>query len=239
MHHHSSAVRTPVRPFYNNLSNYSSSFEQSPLNNMMIKDDSLINFSGLTHDHAIAGSYSGINKDDIESNCSIIAILRRHPMYDCLVLVKKFRNCISGHSLEFPNDKLDESGQAPSEEGNEIRRLATDRQKPRDEHEDILSRNCNGRRLVSTFLDGDDPMSQDSSQSDSFSSQPFPVQIDDQGNQCELVHVPINGLLDRLKNYTQSGIAVDSRVYAFAMGLKTAERILATNSMKELQETPI
>lgn len=224
----------------------------------MIKDDFSINFSGFTHDHSIIHSRLGNSneqqqqrrrrEEDKESNCSTIAILRRHPMYDCLVLVKKFRNCIGGYSLEFPTDK----------EEAELEGVANE--EPALADENILHRasGCGGRKLVSRFLDGDDPMLQPGgivnngfepnnsadlgSASDSIvanSSYPFAVQRDDKGDQCSLVNVPINGLLDRLKGYTETGVAVDSRVYAFAMGLKTAERIMATNSMKELQETPI
>lgn len=204
-----------------------------------MREDSFINFTGITHDHATlypSSNSTGAAADSPDDGCcSTIAILRRHPMYDSLILVKKFRNCLAGYSLEFPADKL---------QPNEDEPLPV-----------VQNAQCGRQRLVSRFLDADDPMYQSMSivggaevsigqesptgSSECLSSHPFVPQIDDRGDHCELVHVPINGLMDRLKNYTDSGVAVDSRVYAFAMGLKTAERILTTNCMKELQETPI
>lgn len=172
-------------------------------------------------------------------------------MYDCLVLVKKYRNCLRGYTLEFPSESVREDENAivrnrsQNKLGDQLESMKEEQQRKSSKAE-IVS--CRRRQLVSRFLDGDDPMYQSpcAAQSGplesillSNPSGPFAVQYDDKGSVCELVHVPINGLLDRLKNYNESGIAVDSRVYAFAMGLKTAERILTTNSMKELQETPI
>lgn len=175
-------------------------------------------------------------------------------MYDCLVLVKKYRNCLRGFTLEFPSETVRESDNiiARNRSQNNISDQIDSRkeeQRRKNSKGEIVS--CRRRQLVSRFLDGDDPIYQSPCTAPSgplenillsnpqHPSGPFAVQYDDKGSVCELVHVPINGLLDRLKNYNESGIAVDSRVYAFAMGLKTAERILTTNSMKELQETPI
>ena len=208
----------------------------------MIKDNYNIQFSGLTHDHTTIISNNRLpisDNDELKNTCSAIAILRRHPMYDCLMLVKKYRACLNGYSLEFPADRVQEDEVTDSEIGDSAQPATA----------------CNRHRLVSRFLDGDDPMfqaccvgstsagsensqSQSTQETDSIVT-PFMAQVDDKGDTCELVHVPINGLLDRLEGYTRTGVAVDSRVYAFAMGLKTAERIMTTKSMKELQETPI
>lgn len=204
---------------------------------MTTKDVFAINFSGLTHDHSLLAEELARPDGDQQAPArSTIAILRRHPMYDSLVLVKKYRTCLGGHSLEFPADA---AGPCETECQQPAAKPAGAGQKQQ----------CCRRRLVSRFLDGDDPVYQSFCASsaepgrgdsrDRAAGRPFAAQTDDLGRPAELVHVPINGLLDRLKSYTQSGVAVDSRVYAFAMGLKTAERILTTNSMKELQETPI
>ena len=220
-----------------------------------------IEFAGLTHDHSTFGANcEGGHEED---SCSVIATLKRHPMYDCLLLVKKFRTCLGHFALEFPIDKLLENEKLEIDE-------TTNRENATKSRSKLP---CNQQRLVSRFLDGDDPILQQaaslglccstaaaattslahsqscanfvktqSNQDDSTPQQvlyPFATQLDDKGDACELVHVPINGLLDRLENYTKEGVSVDSRVYAFAMGLKTAERLLTTQSMKELQETPI
>lgn len=142
------------------------------------------------------------------SSSSTIAILRRHTMYDSLILVKQHKPSLDGYSLELPNsatisDKRDCAEQRPD--------------------------GCCKTKLVTVYLDGDDPIYQ---------------RQEEENKNCrskmdgEMVYVPINGLLDRLDNYERRGIAVDSRVYAFAMGLKTAERFLTNSSMKEVQEAP-
>lgn len=140
---------------------------------------------------------------------STIAILRRHPMYDCLVLVKRYRACLNGYTLEFPtSERADSQNQSPSSKNS----------------------HCSRTKLVSICLDGDDPIYQ--CQEKNCKNNNLSAQDGD------LVYVPMNGLIDRLDGYGRRGISVDGRVYAFAMGLKTAERILRTDSMKEVQETP-
>lgn len=276
-----------------------------------VESNLCLNFTGLTHDHSqisvakpnvarehdpTSDTKQNDNNINEEPSCSTIAILRRHPMYDCLILVKKYRHCLQGYSLEFPIDRVHENelmptNESPQEVTDSKKSSSLENQKDKQQlNEQLLTSECSQRRLVSRFLDGDDPIFRACCQlmhsgssagcgntesnnpsstgpAESTSKQiaaaveqslgtsnnnmihrissasdvvnPFVEQIDDKGNQCELVHVPINGLLDRLEGYTRQGVAVDSRVYAFAMGLKTAERIMTTKSMKELQETPI
>lgn len=45
------------------------------------------------------------------------------------------------------------------------------------------------------------------------------------GDIVEVIHVPINGLLDRLKEYSDNGVLIDSVVYSFAIGLKKGEKM--------------
>lgn len=213
----------------------------------------LLSFTGYTHDHSVlpsssSGARNGARNDAAQHSCtcSTIAILRRHPMHDSLVLVKKFRACLNACALEFPtsltcwSEASDASQCGDGEENN----ASLPRQ-----------RACCGK-LVSRFFDGDDPIEQghlatatgngnidlaaiQQQQEPQMPDAALPAQFDERGEPCELVMVPINGLLDRLKNYTAANVAVDSRVYSFAMGLKTAERILTTSALKELQEAPI
>lgn len=208
----------------------------------MSKDELSINFSGITHDHTLVESKSRNGRIGSNKLSSSIAILRRHPMYDCLVLVKKYRACLEGYTLEFPIDDVKPEDSEGDESSSED--CGGGQQSDSGKH-------CNRRKLVSKFLDGDDLMyrshsihnnlsetTQELEQAGALNSH-FSTQVDDNGELGQLVQVPINGLLDRLKSYTEMGIAVDSRVYAFAIGLKTAERILTTSSMKEVQETTI
>lgn len=146
--------------------------------------------------------------EQVASARSTIAILRRHPMYDSLILVKKYRACLNGHTLEFPSSD----------------RVQTGVQYPESDE-----KSCCRTKLVSVYLDGDDPIYQCQEKRN-------PNAL--QAHQDDLVFVPMNGLIDRLEIYNRHGVSIDSRVYAFAMGLRTAEKFLTTSSMKELQETP-
>lgn len=214
-------------------------------------DDFQFDFSGLTHDHTALEQRDQYGP----SKCSTIAILRRHPMYDSLVLVKKYRPCLGGYALEFPETDASEASELGDEQA------GTNNQENQALESSPTSW-CNQRRLVSHFLDGDDPIHNQLLMNrpdvpvvgstgigaGRLSRRPTSelltglVSSSASGRQTradELVYVPINGLMDRLKNYTQSGLAVDGRVYAFAMGLKTAERLMVSSAMHELQETPI
>lgn len=243
-----------------------------------------VNFSGTVHDHRWSSTDDKEKSKESKVNaktCPTIAILKRHPMYDCLILVKKFRKCLNGYALEFPIVESQDLGEEDLDDekldDNDHTDTGIDRQ---DENKDFCR-----RKMVSRYLDGDDPwkfgpiidttqncssssddnhdpvtMSHDHHSSESvirpcrlqfnlrnhnpnevscpFINKSYPPQLDDLGQICELVTVPINGLLDRLQLQTDSGVSVDSKVYAFAMGLKTAERILTRNNMHEISETP-
>lgn len=146
------------------------------------------------------------------SPLSTIAILRRHTMYDSLILVKQQRpNLNNSYSLELPNSDTISSDIGENN-------LA-----------DSKSNDCPKTKLVTVYLDADDPIYQ---------------RQEEKNKKCrskiegEIVYVPTNGLLDRLDSYERRGVAVDSRVYAFAMGLHTAESFLTNSTMKEVQEAP-
>jgi len=88
---------------------------------------------------------------------------------------------------------------------------------------------------VSIVVDGDDPIRNTingnghSNDSDS-----------DDGNENtkreEIIQVPVNGLLDRLTEYSKKGIVVDSRVYAFAIGLKKGEKLAQAQMLPDEAE---
>lgn len=82
-------------------------------------------------------------------------------------------------------------------------------------------------KLVSVHLDGDDPMCLSVAESNGLNFK-----------DCEIVQVPLNGLLTRLDNFEKNGITVDNQVYTFAIGLKTADIFQKSGSIKEIQETP-
>lgn len=216
----------------------------------MTREEVTVEFSGLTHNHQINSmvrqqQYKELNfiqqlngdlldnakattmvdnQENADNRCdslSTIAILRRHPMYDSLVLIKRYRACLNGYTLEFPTSdiKSSETDGAPSTSP------PIEQEEKQPQHA-----SCSKNKLVSLYLDGDDPIYQSQEKMSKNKGLLSP--------EGEIVHVPMNGLLDRLDNYEKHGIAIDSRVYAFAMGLKTAEKFLTTSSIKELQETP-
>ena len=189
----------------------------------MTREEVKVEFAGLTHNHRMVNKQddtqqangtidtnnttttndSQSSQDNLNTGLSLstIAILRRHPMYDSLVLVKRYRACLNGYTLEFPTSDVNSQHQTKEQD-------------------------CYKTKLVSMYLDGDDPI---------YQCQERKSKLSPEG---EFAHVPMNGLLDRLDNYDRHGIAIDSRVYAFAMGLITAEKFLTTSSVKEIQETP-
>ena len=89
---------------------------------------------------------------------------------------------------------------------------------------------CDGRiRLVSIVIDGDDPIK------NGFIN----GYHNEKHTDVEVHQVPINGLLDRLNEYYKKGVVVDSRVYAFAIGLKKGEKLAQIHMKPENIETPI
>lgn len=195
----------------------------------MTREEVKVEFAGLTHDHLLNNkqdvsqqtaksneinitnniSTQGNQQQNIQSALSTIAILRRHPMYDSLVLKKRYRSCLNGYTLEFPTTNTKANNNSKLHQSKD--------------------RECCKTKLVSVYLDGDDPIYQCKEKKGCNSLLP---------TEEEVVYVPMNGLLDRLDNFDRHGVSIDSRVYAFAMGLKTAEKFLTTSSMKEIQETP-
>lgn len=174
-----------------------------------------------------------------------IAILRRHPMFDSLVLVKKYRACLQGHTLEFPtsrqqvNDGAD-NNKLDIQTNSIVPQIFNQLESENDDYTKELSpqqQSCNQTKLVSVYLDGDDPIFQSQAAAATSMRKTSTTSSEEQSS-SDIVYVPINGLLDRLDNYSRHGISIDSRVYAFAMGLKTAERFLTSSSEKEIQEAP-
>lgn len=191
---------------------------------------------------AFCSSEPSDNKVDEASPQSTIAILRRHPMYDSLVLVKKYRPCLDGYILEFPTSYTgNASASKPSDQTQT--QEASPRRTSSTEYDSILGEaydaGCGRTKLVSVYLDGDDPIYQHKlKQQNGAGGCNGGNGNGEQHESGEVVYVPINGLLHRLNNYDKLGISIDSRVYAFAMGLKTAERFLTSSAEKEVQEAP-
>lgn len=148
-------------------------------------------------------------------------------MYDSLVLVKKYRACLGGYTLEFPTNYTTTSSTTGNTNNNSNSKTTNGSEEK--EQQQQVAKECCTTKLVSLYLDGDDPI---------YQCQESKCKNSGLSSDGEIVYVPMNGLLTRLDTYEKHGISIDSRVYAFAMGLKTAEKFLQSSSMKELQETP-
>ncbi len=84
-------------------------------------------------------------------------------------------------------------------------------------------------KLVSLIIDGDDPIGNGLMNGNE----------NDKQADIEVIQVPINGLLDRLNAISKNDIIVDSRVFAFAIGLKKGEKLAQAQSQTENIEHPI
>lgn len=163
------------------------------------------------------------------SAISTIAIMRRHPMYDSLVLVKKYNPSLNSFTLEFPTKNVANNSDHVDINNHEAKK------NEHFENGDKFNKtdtSCGRTKLVSVYLDGDDPIYQSQCGENLAIDGFVPAETG------ELVFVPMNGLLDRLDNYDRHGTPADGQVYAFAMGLKTAERFLCSSTEKEIQEAP-
>lgn len=190
-----------------------------------------------------------------------IAILKRHILCDCLILVKKYRPTLKSFVLEFPAKIVEHNNlasgpqsSAASTDGNESDTSVGDAAvKDVEENTGYKSTQvkwvspdtavdpelCDNKlKLVSLIIDGDDPIKNDLLNQCSSGAASSCSDDDDSGinkhectNEClddiEVIPVPINGLLDRLNEYSRRNVVVDSRVYAFAIGLKKGEKMAA------------
>jgi len=56
------------------------------------------------------------------------------------------------------------------------------------------------------------------------------------GDIVEVLQIPVGpGLLERLHEYSDQGVVVDSRVFAFAMGMSQAQRLLKSDLVLETE----
>ena len=85
---------------------------------------------------------------------------------------------------------------------------------------------------MSVLIDGDDPLQNTNPRNSELDNE-----SPDHGRIVEILQVPTNGLLDRLRSFHKEGIIVDSLVYAFAIGLKMGEKSALAMQVNEQAET--
>ncbi|XP_067144134.1 ADP-sugar pyrophosphatase-like isoform X1 [Centruroides vittatus] len=146
-----------------------------------------------------------------DSDCvGTLAVLRRMLKYDCLVLVKQYRPALKAFTLEFPAGLVQSSESAEETAVRELKEetgytfTSIKHESPATALDPGLS-NCT-MKVVSVEIDGDNPLNK------------IPIQKPADEDHIEVVHIPIDDLLQRLNEYSEQGIIIDSRVYCFAIG---------------------
>ncbi|XP_062436785.1 ADP-sugar pyrophosphatase [Rhea pennata] len=154
-----------------------------------------------------ASKKKGISADGV----AVIAVLQRTLHYDCIVLVKQFRPPISGYCLEFPAGLMEENETAESaalreleEETGYIGEVVECT--PALCLDPGLSNSTT--HIVTVTINGDDAKNIRPKQKLEF---------------VEVISIPKNDLLQRIDELVaEEHIAVDARVYTYALALKRA-----------------
>jgi 8-oxo-dGTP pyrophosphatase MutT (NUDIX family) len=188
-------------------------------------------------------SWEGVNKPSglpghkSKTTMATIAVLKRQIRCDCLLLVRQFRAPVGKYTIEFPATVVDGQGsldtvvQAANREiqdetgytSTTFKHISPDTAMDADVTDGMV-------KLVSVSIDGDDPL-QHAAPANTFSFE------SGHGHIVQLLQLPLNGLLERLRALAEQDV-IDSRVYAYAMGLQEGEKIAISNMLakEELNE---
>ncbi|NXE05085.1 NUDT5 pyrophosphatase, partial [Lophotis ruficrista] len=174
------------------------------------------------------GKKKGVSADGV----AVIAVLQRTLHYDCIVLVKQFRPPINGYCLEFPAGLIEENETAESAALRELEEETG----YKGEVIECTPALCldpglsnSTTHIVSVTINGDDAENtrpkQKLGECINFSSLLEFV---------EVISLPKNDLLQRIDELVaEEHIAVDARVYTYALALKrAAEKPLQVPFMK-------
>ncbi|XP_010579288.1 PREDICTED: ADP-sugar pyrophosphatase isoform X1 [Haliaeetus leucocephalus] len=181
------------------------------------------------------GNKKGVSADGV----AVIAVLQRTLHYDCIVLVKQFRPPINSYCLEFPAGLIEENETAESAALRELEEETG----YKGEVIECTPALCldpglsnSTTHIVSVTINGDE------------AENTRPKQKLDDGEFVEVISLPKNDLLQRIDEYcilnknlreiwpeliAEEHIAVDARVYTYALALKrAAEKPLQVPFMK-------
>ncbi|GIY24928.1 ADP-sugar pyrophosphatase [Caerostris darwini] len=140
-----------------------------------------------------------------------LAVLRRLLKYDCLILVKQYRPALKQYTLELPaglvdpNEKPDETAVRELKEETGYICSGVKHTSPLTALDPGLTNST--MKIVTLEVNGDAVVNH------------RPKQCDHDRNIIEVLHIPVDELLQRLNEYSEQGIIIDSRVYCFAIGL--------------------
>ncbi|NWX95931.1 NUDT5 pyrophosphatase, partial [Nothoprocta ornata] len=173
-----------------------------------------------------ANKKQGVSADGV----AVIAVLQRTLHYDCVVLVKQFRPPISGYCLEFPAGLMEENETAESAALRELEEETG----YIGEVVECTPALCldpglsdSTTHIVTVTINGDDARNIRPKQKLVFSFSPLLEFV-------EVISLPKNDLLQRIDELVaEEHIAVDARVYTYALALKRAtEKPLQVPFMK-------
>ncbi|NXJ90222.1 NUDT5 pyrophosphatase, partial [Corythaixoides concolor] len=167
------------------------------------------------------GNKKGISADGV----AVIAVLQRTLHYDCIVLVKQFRPPINGYCLEFPAGLIEENETAEHAALRELEEETGYKGEviectPALYLDPGLSNSTT--HIVSVTINGDE------------AENTRPKQKLGEFQFVEVISLPKNDLLQRIDELVaEQHIAVDARVYSYALALKhAAEKPLQVPFMK-------
>ncbi|NXF04790.1 NUDT5 pyrophosphatase, partial [Smithornis capensis] len=178
------------------------------------------------------GNKKGVTADGV----AVIAVLQRTLHYDCIVLVKQFRPPINGYCLEFPAGLIEENESA------EIAALRELEEETGYKGEVIEctpalcldpGMSNSTTHMVSVVINGDEPENTRPKQKlgdTNLKVHKFLSFLEF----VEVISLPKNDLLQRIDELVaEEHLAVDARVYTYALALKcAAEKPLQVPFMK-------
>ncbi|NWW74097.1 NUDT5 pyrophosphatase, partial [Climacteris rufus] len=177
------------------------------------------------------GNKKGVTADGV----AVIAVLQRTLHYDCIVLVKQFRPPINGYCLEFPAGLIEENESAESAALRELKEETG----YKGEVIECTPALCldpgmsnSTTHIVSVVINGDEAENTRPKQNlgEFLVCKYFSSLLEF----VEVISLPKNDLLQRIDELVaEEQLAVDARVYTYALALKrAAEKPLQVPFMK-------
>ncbi|NXC25306.1 NUDT5 pyrophosphatase, partial [Campylorhamphus procurvoides] len=165
------------------------------------------------------GNKKGVTADGV----AVIAVLQRTLHYDCIVLVKQFRPPINGYCLEFPAGLIEENESAESAALRELKEETG----YKGEVVECTPALCldpgmsnSTTHIVSVIINGDEAENTRPKQNLDLRVYKFFSSLLEF---VEVISLPKNDLLQRIDELVaEEHLAVDARVYTYALALKCA-----------------
>ncbi|ESO84366.1 hypothetical protein LOTGIDRAFT_204741 [Lottia gigantea] len=160
----------------------------------------------------------------------VLPVLRRNLKFDCVILVKQYRPPMKNYTIEFPAGLIDK-GETPDKCA--VREL---------KEETGFMGICKHISPI-TCLDpgvGNTSVSMVTVEIDGDTKENIEHKTNlDDGEFIEVLIVPLNQLLVKLNELSESGLSIDSRVYTYAIAQEQAKHIKPVNPDQEQIEPSI